>query len=561
MFRVHYREDAPSSIPLKSEPVLTKADRDCTGYVILKDLEANTRYLVTIVADGMNTAGPMGSFRTFPSAKEHYNSTYNPDGLFNFSFEFGCGNNQDPSQGLANRSGFAMMNEKIAKDLTFAILNGDFIYEEERTYSPQQWRSQVGIDESQTPDIVNVAPTITGVWENYKLYLSRGIELAKWHRNVPSLFMYDDHEILNDIWGAGTPGLRDRRATFRDIGVQAWYDYVGWSNPVPQNQGIFFGRAVLRKDSNELVDENANFSKLDLAKATTLMIHWGGETAGVDDIALDDQGGDPNAGVYRIAEIVDDKRLRIEPAAPSDGEASYSIGRQSYFKKTIANCDFFVCDTRGQREMHDTRDPYKKGLSHLGKAQKEWLIDGTKNSKADFIFVFSSVNFMLPHVGGNNTRTSNKDDAWTVFFDEREQLIEHFDSLGKKVFICTGDLHNSFVGKITDRVWEIASGPHNSRNHYLTSEGDRPVTGTFKYGPRAVDLRWSTGFLPDIPRDALYRPSYCVVQINNVQDNSLDAKTPRWVAYERPQVVIQYYSALDGKLLYAESVVAESAKE
>ena len=53
--------------------------------------------------------------------------------------------------------------------------------------------------ESDIPHVVKVAPTICGVWENYKLYLSRGANLAQWHRHVPSLFMYDDHEILNDI--------------------------------------------------------------------------------------------------------------------------------------------------------------------------------------------------------------------------------------------------------------------------------------------------------------------------------------------------------------------------
>ena len=33
---------------------------------------------------------------------------------------------------------------------------------------------------------------------------------------------------------------------------------------------------------------------------------------------------------------------------------------------------------------------------------------------------------------------------------------------GKPVFILTADLHNSFAIKVTDRVWEFASGPLNS---------------------------------------------------------------------------------------------------
>ena len=74
----------------------------------------------------------------------------------------------------------------------------------------------------------------------------------------------DDHEILNDVWGAGTPGLRDRRAVFRDIGVRAWYDYLAWSNPTDFQQRVHFGKATLKKGSNILVDLEADFTRLDL---------------------------------------------------------------------------------------------------------------------------------------------------------------------------------------------------------------------------------------------------------------------------------------------------------
>lgn len=554
-FRVVYQA-AGVSEQFESEIVTTKLEEDCTGHVVLTGLHPDTRYIFHVLAEGMSAAGPTGSFRTLPDTAQFRDPELNPKGLFNFSFEYACGNNQDPGQGVGpSLPAFKTMLENIADDIHFAILNGDWLYEEQRTYSPEEWRRQTGIAEAETPAVVRIAPTITGVWENYKLYLSRGYNLAQWHRHVPSLFMYDDHEILNDIWGAGTPGLRDRRATFRDIGVEAWYHYLGWSNPVAFTQGITFGRAAVRAESDILIDDNAAFDKLDLEQATALMMHWGGPTAGVNDNDLDGVGGDPNAGVYRIAEVMDPHRLRIEPAPKADGEISYSIGRRSYFHKRIANCDFFVCDTRGQRQMHDTKDPYKKGLSHLGLPQRKWLMEGTKNSDADFIFVFSTVNFMVPHIGGGKVRATNKDDAWTVFYDEREMLIDHFDSLGKRVFLCTGDLHNCFVARITENVWEFAAGPHNSANHILADEGGRPVTGKFKYGPRECDIRWSTGFRSDVPRDALRSPSYCVVQVNNVHNNSIDLKTDRWVAFERPQVIFQYFDGRTGKLRYAESLV------
>ncbi|MBP90871.1 MAG: hypothetical protein CMJ64_29865 [Planctomycetaceae bacterium] len=316
------------------------------------------------------------------------------------------------------------------------------------------------------------------------------------------------------------------------------------------------GQGQLQAGSGVLVDPVADFTKLYLTQAATLHVHWGGPTAGVNENELDSVGGDTNAGVYEIVEVLGKSKLKISPLPKQTGSQTYSIGRQSYYRFKVANCEFFCCDTRTNREMHDTKHPEQPGLSMLGQRQKKWLLDGMKSSDADFLFVVSSVNFMVPHVGGGKVRTTNKDDAWTVFFDEREQLIREWDKLGKRVCVLTGDLHNSFVIKITDRVWEFASGPHNSNNHWASDEGGRPATGKFKYGPRECDIRWSTFFRTDIPRDQLQHPSYCVVQINNVFNNPKQVGDERWVAFERPQVIFQYFNGRTGRLRYAEALPA-----
>jgi len=557
-FSVRYGT-SPEKLDQMSPVVETELAHDNTGWVHVTGLEPNTKYYYELVlADAPAPSGRTGSFRTLPRSKDYVDPERNPRGLFNFSFEFACGNNQN----LAHSSGpalpaFATMLENIADEVHFAILNGDWLYEAQRDYKPSQWLAQVDRHAEDVPQVVRVAPTIVGVWENYKHFLSQGPNLTRWHRRVPSFFTYDDHEILNDVWGAGTPGLRDRRAVFRDIGVRAWYDYLAWSNPVEFKQRVHFGRAKLRAGSDMLTDPEADFAQLDLKQANNLHVHWGTKTAGINDNTLDGVGGDPNAGVYRIVQVIDDHHLQIEPAAKEDGNVAYSIGRRSYWHKRIANCDFFVTDTRGQRQMHDTREPDKPGLSMLGPVQRDWLIRGVQQSDADFIFVVSSVNFMVPHVGGGKVRTDNKDDAWTVFFDEREKLIETFDALDKPVFVLTGDLHNSFVIKITDNVWEMASGPHNSNNHWASDEGDRPANGRFQYGPRPVDIRWSTYFRTDIPRSELLHPGYCVVQVNNVFNNPKKLGGERWVAFPRPQVVFRYYDGRTGDLRYAESILAQ----
>ena len=541
-----------------SEPATTSLEHDNTGVVYLAGLKANTRYYYTLfVPEDARFSGRSGTFKTMPDRADYVDPERNPEGLFNFSFEFACGNNQNPASGSGPATPtFATMLRKIRNEIDFAILNGDWLYETQREYTPQQWQLETGATE--IPELLNQVPTITGVWQNYKHFLSQSENLSRWHRNMPSFFTYDDHEVLNDVWGAGTPGLRDRRAVFRDIGARAWYDYLGWSNPTDFEQPVHFGRTTLTQGNTTLYDPKADFSKLDLAQASNLHVHWGTKTAGVNLNELDGVGGDPNAGVYRLVRIVDRNRLEIEPAPPANSTVSYSIGRRSYYRMRIANCDFFVCDTRGQRQMHDTRDPYKKGLSMLGPVQKKWLMDGIRQSDADFIFVVSSVNFMVPHVGGGVVRGSNKDDAWTVFYDEREQLIDFWDSLDKPVFVLSGDLHNSFVIRVTDNVWEMASGPHNSNNHWYTDEGDRPANGPFKYGPREVDIHWSTWFGNDIPRSELRHPTYCVVKVQNVFNNPLKADETRWVAFPRPHVIFRYYDGKTGELRYAETVQART---
>jgi len=72
------------------------------------------------------------------------------------------------------------------------------------------------------PTIVDLAPSIVGVWENYKIYHEWGENtVSPWHREVPSFFTFDDHEIMGDVNGAGTIGLVAPKPVFRDIAVQA----------------------------------------------------------------------------------------------------------------------------------------------------------------------------------------------------------------------------------------------------------------------------------------------------------------------------------------------------
>lgn len=555
-FLVRYGTTA-GRLDLSSNAATTRIEDDNTGVAELSGLTPDTRYYYQLEVGGRPHGLP-GSFRTLPDSEQTRNEQYNPRGLFNFRFQIGSCANQNPYHGIGHRTPtYENLNQDWAEKVHFHIMNGDWSYEELREYPAEAWRLVQG--QKELPQLVQAMPAIVGCWENYKLYLSRGVQLAQWHRNVPSFFTFDDHELVNDIWGSSEAGKRHRRTVFRDIGTTAWFDYLGWANPMTHQTPVHYGHAVLKKGSDLLVDPNTDFTKLPLEEMTNLHIHWDTIEAGVNDLRYDNDAGDPNSRVYDIVEVVDAHTLRLHtPAVADDQRSAYSIGRRSYGSFRVGNCEFFLLDTRGDRDMHDVRNREKPGVSMLGTPQREWLLKSMKNSDADFFFVVSTVPFMIPHsgAGGFEADVENKEEAWTGFIHERELLISEWTKLNKKVFVMTGDLHNSFAIKVTDDVWEFCCGPHNSVNHVpVNDESDRPATGHFKFGPRECDIRWSSYILPDLPRLERLYPYFCVVQINNVFNMPQKiGGEDRWVAYPHPQVVFQYYDGRTGELAYAEAI-------
>jgi len=558
-FQVRYGID-PEKLDMISDPVLTSSRKDNTGWTLLTGLKSRTTYHYSVFTnDDDGREDLSGSFRTLASASEYKNDDVNPEGLFNFAFEFACGNQDKPDKDPV----YKMMLEKLKADLDFAILNGDWLYERKRGYKVEEWLTQVNLSKRKKPDVVNIMPHIAGAWENYKFYTDLSEPLQAWHRNIPSFYTYDDHEILDDSRGAGKIGHRDRIAVYRDIGVQAWYDYLGWSNPVIFEQPIHYGTGKFKKNSDILFNKKADFTALDLSEASNLHVHWADDYAWRHLKRYDGKGGVANAGVYGIKEVVSKHMLRITPPARESAANAYSIGRLSYFNWKQANCEFFFVDTRGHREMPITIQPDKPGQSILGKQQKAWLKEHMRNSSADFLIVVSSVNLLIPHIvdaGEGDDPDSwpgKQEDSWSGFPKERSEMLAFWNSLGKPVLVLTGDLHNSFVAKSGDNVWEFASGPHSSGNARAKGEGNRPPNGEWEWRNEKFDIRWSTFMEND---DSYNQKVYCVVQVNNVLANDNEEGGKTWIAYPQPSITVQYYDGLTGKLLYAESVLANREK-
>lgn len=550
-FRIEYGL-SPDKLTQTSPAVTTTPDHDNANWLRISGLQPGTRYHYRIA--GTSTADRTGTFVTLPSPDTYRDPETNPRGLFNFSFQFGsCANQLHGGAKGATLPAYKTMREQHGKKVLFSIMNGDWVYEEKRDYTVAQWLEQCGLSTSQIPRIAKLAPSITGVWENFKLYLQRGKTLAAWHREVPGYFTPDDHEILNDVTGTGTAGVKTQEAVFRDIALRGWYDYIAGSNPLTTKQEMHFGEATL--NGNILTDPDADFRKINLAEASNLHVHWGGQLAGTPP-GKNPPKGDPNAGVYEIDAILDANRIRVKPNFPAQGKATYSIGRQNYSSFRVGNVEVYLLDTRGTRDLGDFDNPKRQGPLMLGKKQHEWLKASMAKSDADFFFLASSVNLMIPHIGSPTSEDpiAGKDDAWTAFLAEREELIQFWDKLGKPVMVMTGDLHNSWSVKVTDRVWEFAAGPHNSQNHPAKSEGSRPPNGTYNSRGRQCEIRWSSYIRNDVPPSLRWWPIYAVAQINNVFPNPAPGGRTRWIAYPRPHVIIQYFDGVTGDLLYAEPV-------
>ena len=124
-FRVRYGADR-RRLSYASAVEQTQLARDYTGWVHLQGLRPATRYFYRVATDDGHGLG--GSFRTLPHAEAVQDDKLNPRGLCNFSFEFACGNNQNPGQGAGSETpAFRTMLAELKDRIHFSIQNGDWL--------------------------------------------------------------------------------------------------------------------------------------------------------------------------------------------------------------------------------------------------------------------------------------------------------------------------------------------------------------------------------------------------------------------------------------------------
>jgi hypothetical protein len=518
--RLHLSDDSPAA------EGQTAAEADNTGWVDLVGLEPNTRYYYGVAIDGrladtrMEIDHPWPSFRTLPDADSYRDETHNPQGLFNVRFAIGHCGSQDPRKSGGHYGSppvFHHIFEEHRDDAMFLFTNGDYIYEELRD------------------------GTIDGYRNNYKLYLSRGRSMSTLFRYLPNLFTFDDHEMDRETGGFTEAGLKKGPWLGRDLPLRAWGEYAGWANyESPYRMPIRFGKAKVEASGDVLVDPEADFTELDLKRVSSLHVHPKAS----------------NAGVYAPVEVLDAHRLRVQPAFEADETCPYSLGTHHFFDWRVGNCHFFALDCRSERTRYRLERQRDPAQAMLGPVQKEWLVEGVKQTDAQFVFVISSVPWVVPHTGYHVGRSLKpKGDTFVMFLHEREMLLDLFDSLDKPVLIISGDVHNSFSIQITDNVWEFLCGPLNSAAHPIGTAGKPPFGGWYDSAGRRVKIKWVAGFPDDVHYSRLHGTYYAMVQVNNVFKSALpEGVGYQWIAYDSPQAVVSFYDGYTGKLVYAEGI-------
>ncbi len=525
----------------------TNPETDFTGWVEVTGLKPNTNYYYAMVIsnDIVDTRAridqPWPTFRTLPDTTSYVHE-FNPDGLFNFSFSIGaCQRQRSPTNtyGIyADPPVFNTLWEKHRDRLAFHIVNGDLSYEE----------------------ILNGEKS--GLEDNYKLYLGRSPALNRFFRDVPMFTMFNDHEMTDNIDGAGEVGLGAGNYLVRDPAMEVWQSYAGWVNDKTTQRGsLRFGNAELEQGSNILNDSEADFSTLDLDQVSTL--HIGSFYKGAFKPGPTDLSG-KNAGVYRVEKVLDEHRLQISPKLKETNKAPYSIGTHHYFDRLVGNCHFIFLDTRSERsKFRGAETAFDENATILGATQKRWFTDTVKNSPADFIFIVSGDPWVIYHSSYHmrGIDTDTKGDGFCGYVQEREELLELLDAIEKPILILTGDVHHPFAVQISDNVWEFLCSPMNSANHPIGTAGLPPLGGWFDSQGRKVKIKWAGGY-PDNVHYLRQRHSiYTVIDLNNVVKAGRKSEPGyQFIAYDEPQVVVRFHDGYTGDLLYAEGISTLDAK-
>mmetsp|Transcript_27179 Transcript_27179/g.39799 ORF Transcript_27179/g.39799 Transcript_27179/m.39799 type:complete len:650 (-) Transcript_27179:345-2294(-) len=146
-----------------------------------------------------------------------------------------------------------------------------------------------------------------------------------------------------------------------------------------------------------------------------------------------------------------------------------------YHKFPIGDAEFFVLDTRSQRDPDLNPDTADKSV--LGATQKQWLFDGLVSSERTWKIVISSIS------ANTSAQTHDNIDHWMASFTTEAQEIRVFleeNNLVDTTFMVSGDLHTGGgIDDGTNNGWGIVE---LGVAHTNLAAGNGANLGTWNYG-------------------------------------------------------------------------------
>ncbi|MCH8148451.1 MAG: alkaline phosphatase D family protein [Planctomycetes bacterium] len=250
----------------------------------------------------------------------------------------------------------------------------------------------------------------------------------------------------------------------------------------------------------------------------------------------------------------------MTPRFAEDERVDFTIGTHHYFDYKLGNCHFFVIDTRSERSAFNVNNLHDPQVFLLGKTQRNWLVNGIKNSDADLFFIVSSVGVVVPHSAFHvrpDAGDRSKGDGFPGFVHERELILSELDRIDKPIMFFTGDVHASVSAQITDNIWEFMVSPFSSNGHPIGTLGNMPYNGWYDAEGRWVRVKWVGSGPNNVHYSRLHRTFFAVVRVNNVFSCPRpDGEGPgyQFIPYPHPQVIVTWYDGYTGRHVYSETV-------
>ncbi len=285
----------------------------------------------------------------------------------------------------------------------------------------------------------------------YKSYLhDRALQDARaWY---PFVYIWDDHEVLNDYWQAYHPGGSIQE--LKMAGNQAWFEYLpavltgSAVEPAGHNAAHDFKHAeVENTEPAGFDDDYLSQEPNTLAAIASMTIYRSLRWGKMVDILMVD--GRSYRGPRGLDNDILGDGLVAYPKAPVDEQLVrlMNAGRTANNGNPPATLNY-----EGEEIPNPRRDAPRASM--LGAKQKEWLQDSLTASDARWKFIGNNVPMMRFGFDTTFRKYGTHSsifwtDSWDGYPVERQELMEFISgSRLSNVVSLTGDRHAHFAGMV-----------------------------------------------------------------------------------------------------------------